>query len=145
MGSPKNFLNGAEWTGEHIVRASELWQTGLSAAKVGAILTKEFGIVRSRSSVLGALHRSRLERRGLAKSPTHPVSLHKRWNQTVAAIYRSQLPSPQRGSCVWPVGDPRKPGFRYCGHSLYPGRQDYCEHHCERAFKNWDEVKAGLG
>lgn len=44
----------------------------------------------------------------------------------------------ERGMCVWPLGDPTSPEFRYCG-SDAPGGQcgSYCTHHARMAFKGF--------
>lgn len=35
--------------------------------------------------------------------------------------------------CRWPIGDPRKPGFGFCGKAKVPGKS-YCQDHYERAY-----------
>ncbi len=39
-----------------------------------------------------------------------------------------------RNTCRWPIGDPRHPGFRYCGQKTVGGSA-YCGHHLEMAFQ----------
>ncbi len=34
--------------------------------------------------------------------------------------------------CKWPLGDPKQPGFSYCG--LYSGDRAYCPTHCAMAY-----------
>ncbi len=36
--------------------------------------------------------------------------------------------------CKWPIGDPRKPGFRFCGHAVQPGTS-YCAYHAAQAYQ----------
>lgn len=38
------------------------------------------------------------------------------------------------GMCRWPVGDPRKEGFGFCGGEKVVGHS-YCERHCRRAYR----------
>lgn len=47
----------------------------------------------------------------------------------------------QAGSktCSWPVGDPKQPGFHFCGDSAEPGRP-YCAHHCAIAYHRKSEA-----
>lgn len=35
--------------------------------------------------------------------------------------------------CRWPIGDPLRADFHYCGRTSHPGLP-YCEHHCRRAY-----------
>ena len=34
----------------------------------------------------------------------------------------------EKGCCLWPIGDPRDKGFRFCGKPAIPGSA-YCEEH----------------
>jgi len=47
----------------------------------------------------------------------------------------------QAGSktCSWPVGDPKQPGFHFCGDQAEPGRP-YCAHHCTIAYHRKSEA-----
>ena len=42
-------------------------------------------------------------------------------------------------SCSWPVGDPKQPGFHFCGDVAEPGRP-YCAHHCGIAYHRKSEA-----
>ncbi|MBI2255360.1 MAG: GcrA cell cycle regulator [Proteobacteria bacterium] len=42
-------------------------------------------------------------------------------------------------SCSWPVGDPKQPGFHFCGDAAEPGRP-YCAHHCGIAYHRKSEA-----
>lgn len=37
------------------------------------------------------------------------------------------------GGCRWPIGEPRKPGFRFCGAVDVVRGQSYCAEHCAKA------------
>lgn len=39
-----------------------------------------------------------------------------------------------RHHCRWPIGDPREPGFGYCGRGPIEGLS-YCPHHARKAFR----------
>ncbi len=39
----------------------------------------------------------------------------------------------REGTCRWPLGDPTKPEFRYCGAGGVPGLP-YCDHHAQIAY-----------
>ena len=42
-------------------------------------------------------------------------------------------------SCSWPVGDPKQPGFHFCGDAAEIGRP-YCTHHCAIAYHRKSEA-----
>jgi GcrA cell cycle regulator len=42
-------------------------------------------------------------------------------------------------SCSWPVGDPKQPGFHFCGEPAEPGRP-YCPQHCHMAYQRKSEA-----
>jgi GcrA cell cycle regulator len=42
-------------------------------------------------------------------------------------------------TCSWPVGDPKQPGFHFCGEAAEPGRS-YCAHHCNIAYHRKSEA-----
>ena len=42
-------------------------------------------------------------------------------------------------TCSWPVGDPKQPGFQFCGEPSEPGRP-YCAKHCSQAYQRKSEA-----
>jgi GcrA cell cycle regulator len=56
----------------------------------------------------------------------------------------AHIPLPQRrsllelntGMCRWPVGDPDRPGFFFCGAPCHDERP-YCSDHCARAYRGF--------
>ena len=44
-------------------------------------------------------------------------------------------------ACSWPVGDPKQPGFHFCGDEAVPGRP-YCATHCSQAYQRKSEAAA---
>lgn len=54
--------------------------------------------------------------------------------QRVEDVARVQLVDLERGQCHWPVGDPKKPGFGYCGCETGSKSMDYCAGHHARAY-----------
>jgi GcrA cell cycle regulator len=44
-------------------------------------------------------------------------------------------------SCSWPVGDPKQPGFHFCGDEALPGRP-YCAAHCAVAYQRKTDAAA---
>lgn len=45
--------------------------------------------------------------------------------------------TPAPKTCSWPVGDPAKPGFRYCGGLSLTGKP-YCREHMDRAYTRYN-------
>jgi hypothetical protein len=37
--------------------------------------------------------------------------------------------------CAWPIGDPRDPSYRTCGHPVAPPGLPYCAQHTARAYR----------
>jgi GcrA cell cycle regulator len=42
-------------------------------------------------------------------------------------------PFPERGCCLWGIGNPGEPGFRFCGSPNAPHSRNYCSRHADRA------------
>jgi GcrA cell cycle regulator len=49
---------------------------------------------------------------------------------------RRPLVDLSRGMCRWPVGDPERPGFFFCGGPCHDERP-YCTDHCARAYRGF--------
>jgi GcrA cell cycle regulator len=67
--------------------------------------------------------------------PAQPVDL--RWADEVAAIPESSRVSIldlRESMCRWPIGDPSKPDFGFCGGRAVAGLP-YCGHHCRIAYQ----------
>ena len=98
------------WTSKLVADLVRLWKEGASTAEIG----RRLGL--SKNAVVGKAHRL-----GLPQRPS-PI---KRRSATV-----TRLAGP---ACQWPIGDPRKSDFRFCGEPSAPGKP-YCEHHCAVAY-----------
>jgi GcrA cell cycle regulator len=107
------------WTQERIQMLQDLWQQGHSAS---AIAERLGGI--SRNAVIGKAHRLSL--------PSRP-----------SPIKREEKKAPQRlpagHGCMWPIGDPKTPGFHFCGEQASHGRP-YCSAHCAQAYQRREEA-----
>lgn len=129
-------------------RLAELWEAGWSATLIGA----EIG--QTRNAVIGKAYRMKLPRRRSG------VSALERMHKAAAARShgrRSQFGQPSgpgveaeerprelfastaaavvglgRAECRWPIGDPKSPGFGFCGQAAEEGRS-YCAAHRQRA------------
>ena len=98
------------WTSKLIEDLVHLWGAGSSTAEIG----RRLGI--SKNAVVGKAHRL-----GLPQRPS-PI---KRRSATV-----TKLAGP---ACQWPIGDPRKTDFHFCGEPSAHGKP-YCDHHCAVAY-----------
>lgn len=125
------------WSPERAEELRARWAAGETASAIAAKL----GDGVTRMSVLGKIHRMGLNApQGRAPQgrdrPTTPVV---RMNQTDE---RKRPPGPDpeifiearvhmRDPCRWPIGDPRKPGFHFCGARRSSG--SYCAEHAARS------------
>jgi GcrA cell cycle regulator len=146
----------ANWNDERIALLKALWAGGLSASRVAA----QLGGV-TRNGVIGKVHRLGLSRAGKSfaqpskKRPNCFAGVNARRRvakadreRVLAEKLPAEPPPPpdvkrvallelQSGMCRWPLGDPRDPGFSFCGCEVRPrrpGEEDtgplpYCAYH----------------
>ncbi len=67
---------------------------------------------------------ARAEYERISKAPELEIPLHER--KTILTL--------QSSSCRWPIGDPKEPGFHFCGKHKVTGLP-YCEWHYRRAYQ----------
>ena len=124
--------NNSVWDEKNLERLKKLWDEGLPITKIGL----ELGV--SRNSIAGKAHRLGLPKRN------SPISKsgEPRKNKSITNFETSkELPLKillrevewSRNRCCWPIGDPKLPGFSFCGTSIMPGRP-YCEEHSNLAY-----------
>ena len=124
--------NNSVWDEKNLERLKKLWDEGLPITKIGL----ELGV--SRNSIAGKAHRLGLPKRN------SPISKsgEPRKNKSISNFETSkELPLKillrevewSRNRCCWPIGDPKLPGFSFCGTSIMPGRP-YCEEHSNLAY-----------
>lgn len=143
------------WTEEKVAVLQKHWGSGKSASEIAEIIG---GM--SRNAVIGKAHRLGLagqptpakEKKAKAKQATVPAEPA----TAVDASAPADAPSrPQAATakvialqpgggatilaltermCRWPHGDPKKPGFRFCGKSATPG-VPYCTEHLKMAYQ----------
>jgi GcrA cell cycle regulator len=109
------------WTDERVDRLRKLWSQGLTASEIA----RTIGGV-SRNAVIGKAHRLAL--------PPRPSPIRRDEPHSVA-------PAPAGHSCMWPLGDPREQGFKFCGRPAAAGRP-YCAEHCAVAYHRKDDAAA---
>ena len=124
--------NNSVWDEKNLERLKKLWDEGLPITKIGL----ELGV--SRNAIAGKAHRLGLPKRN------SPISKsgEPRKNKSISDFETSkELPLKillrevewSRNRCCWPIGDPKLPGFSFCGTSIMPGRP-YCEEHSNLAY-----------
>jgi len=142
------------WTDERVELLKTLWSEGLSAAQIA---NKMGGV--TRNAVIGKVHRLGLSGRATPAKPQRgcgpsmerveeevqvkpqrqeiksvipdvesiaPVVLDSGDKTTVATIKNSM--------CKWPIGDPAKDDFHFCGQPALTGKS-YCTYHARMAFQ----------
>ncbi|MGB1026659.1 MAG: GcrA family cell cycle regulator, partial [Rhodospirillaceae bacterium] len=84
---------------------------------------KSLGV--SKNAVVGKAHRL-----GLKGRPS-PI---KRTKKEVKVDHKiKSVVDLGANSCRWPIGDPKEPGFHFCGKMAIPGKP-YCGEHCAIAY-----------
>ena len=126
------------WTDKKLSLLKILWTEGKTAVAIAQCL----GV--SKSAVLGKVFRLRLATSDQRPEPTAACSpMLRRKGPRFAAV--TQELATKRGkslleltneSCRWPIGDPAKKSFHFCGE---PGADlaqgiPYCERHRQRAY-----------
>ena len=129
--------NNSVWNEEKLNKLKSLWDKGLPITKIGL----ELGV--SRNSIAGKAHRIGLPKRN---SPISKSGDPRKNNNKADIQTDKELPLKlllrdvewSRNRCCWPLGDPKLPGFSFCGTSIIPGRP-YCEEHSKLAYTSTRE------
>ena len=142
------------WTDERVSTLKKLWLDGLSASQIA----KQLGGV-TRNAVIGKVHRLGLSGRAAPSQPARQVFKAPRPARPVAqsqpvvrrpvaaepaampVVYRSE----EVGSatvltlgahmCKWPIGDPSRDGFSFCGRRTGGDDGPYCGEHAALAYQ----------
>ncbi len=150
-----------DWTTETIARLHALWLEGHATAEIGRRMQV------SKNAVVGKAHRLGLPPRpspirrdgsdpprrpatpqvrgpGLPTLPSVPESrpapapAPRPLPAPLAAVAAPRLPASQ--PCCWPIGEPGKPGFRFCDAAAEP-RKPYCAEHAGQAYVAPNETR----
>ncbi len=129
--------NNFVWDEDKLNKLKKLWDDGLPITKIG----NELGV--SRNAIAGKAHRMGLPKRNSPISKSG--DLRKNQSQKTSET-KNHLPLKimlrdvewSRNRCCWPIGDPKLPGFAFCGTPIIPGRP-YCEEHSNLAYTNTRE------
>lgn len=118
------------WTEERIKLLKKLWMQGRSTVEIGRAL----GI--SKNAVVGKVHRLELTAR------PSPIRTDAK-NAPKTTVHREKkqisLMDLKLSSCRWPMGDPKDPGFHFCGAQSIPGKP-YCAEHTKIAYTSIKEL-----
>ncbi len=139
--------NDTTWTDAAITSLRRLWDEGHATAEIG----RRLGM--TKNAVIGKAHRLELPRRPSPipqgeRPARHPAPRPKAAPSVqvppAAAIQAAPAPPPppiaaapskRRFSqpCCWPLGEPGRPGFRFCD-AVADGGKPYCEEHRALAY-----------
>ena len=129
--------NNSVWDEKKLNKLKKLWDEGIPITKIGI----EIGV--SRNAIAGKAHRMGLPKRnspisksGDPRKNQVPSSKENTKNLPLKLMLREVEWS--RNRCCWPIGDPKLPGFSFCGTAIVPGRP-YCEEHSNLAYTNTRE------
>jgi GcrA cell cycle regulator len=119
------------WTDERTELLKKLWGSGLSCSQIA----EKFGDC-TRNAVLGKLTRlglpGRKQLRPRPIAPNNPPPPRPAPNEEPAGE-RFGLADLTAIMCHFPLGDPREPGFGFCGAHKSP-LVPYCDHHAALAY-----------
>lgn len=128
------------WTDERVALLKKLWGEGKSAAEIA----KALGGGLTRNAVIGKAHRLKLSNRVSPiqqnnKKPVASDPVEKKKIIVVPKVVRKAgggvaMVNLRDRMCRWPDGDPKEPGFSFCGCESVPGLP-YCDDHAKMAYQ----------
>tara|TARA_B100000035_G_C20716010_1_gene429094 strand:+ start:147 stop:617 length:471 start_codon:yes stop_codon:yes gene_type:complete len=140
------------WNQQKVDDLKKLWNEGVATSRIG----EQLGF--TKNAVIGKAFRLGLERRQNSRKKTsQPASfssttLYRETSAPSSSLTIKREPTRRREkfsfkksivgsgsfkSCQWPIGDPLKEGFHYCGCQNIPTKP-YCIEHYKKAY-NVDE------
>ena len=157
-----------EWTNERVDELRRLWGQGQTASRIAELLggvTRNAVIGKAhrlglrgrpspirreeghghpasrpvRAAVPAAILAEELTREPPPPAIEAPVPPPMPAAATGAAAGASKMARNSSKGCSWPVGDPKLPGFHFCGAEAVPGRP-YCAQHCTQAYQRKPEA-----
>ncbi len=141
------------WNDERVELLKKYWAEGLSASQIAS---KMGGV--TRNAVIGKVHRLGLSGRATPAKPQRGCDLEFETEEAPAAgfqrteieplIVEPEFTAPaaiisgdlatvatlKTNMCKWPIGDPAKDDFHFCGQSAPTGKP-YCGYHSQLAFQ----------
>ena len=130
--------NNSVWDEKQLGKLKKLWDEGLPITKIGL----ELGV--SRNAIAGKAHRLGLPKRNSPISKSGEPRKNKdisnpETNRELPLKILLREVEWSRNRCCWPIGDPKLPGFSFCGTSIMPGRP-YCEEHSNLAYTSTKKI-----
>lgn len=125
------------WTKEELQRLKKLYEMGKAVSKIAEELGKPRSTVAYRlRKDFGYQPASKPKKPKTSESELQtPVKQRPRQSLT------ERIAAPTVAACQWPFGDPRLPGFHFCGASAKPNKP-YCDKHCARAYNRVSAAEA---
>jgi GcrA cell cycle regulator len=140
------------WNDERVEQLKKLWAEGLSASQIAS---KMGGV--TRNAVIGKVHRLGLSGRAAPAKPQRGRSFDHQMDDEFETLRREPMkpfiPEPEftaplvlesgdkttvstlKGNmCKWPIGDPARDDFHFCGQHA-PAGKSYCAYHAHLAFQ----------
>ncbi len=141
------------WNDERVELLKKFWAEGLSASQIAS---KMGGV--TRNAVIGKVHRLGLSGRATPAKPQRGCDSEYHVEEQASASYDRAEIEPlidepefvapailssgdmatvatlKGNMCKWPIGDPAKDDFHFCGQSAPTGKP-YCAYHAQMAFQ----------
>jgi GcrA cell cycle regulator len=140
------------WNDERVEQLKKFWAEGLSASQIA----QKMGGV-TRNAVIGKVHRLGLSGRAAPAKPQRGRAFDSGGVDITALRHEPALkpiiPEPEfvapivldtgdrttvstlkNNMCKWPIGDPARDDFHFCGQSTSSGKS-YCAYHAHLAFQ----------
>jgi len=140
-------VTGRTWTAERLAQLKSCFAAGLSCSQIA----DEIGV--SRNAVIGKLNRLQLVRRKRAPAPPRrrkPALRLVTQHEILSALRAAPAPVPEEvlvpdecrcslvelseGKCRWPISDPGRRDFGFCGGKAVSGLP-YCAAHARIAYQ----------
>lgn len=140
------------WNDDRVEQLKKLWSEGLSASQIAS---KMGGV--TRNAVIGKVHRLGLSGRAAPAKPQRGrhygdeievIEPFKREQSQKLVVPEPEFLAPMvldtgdlatvatlnRNMCKWPIGDPTREDFHFCGQGT-PAGKSYCAYHAQLAFQ----------
>ena len=140
------------WNQQKVDDLKKLWNEGVATSRIGeqlgftknAVIGKAFRLglerrqnSRKKASQTASYSSATLYRETITPSSSIPIKKESTRRREKFSFKKSIVGTGSFKSCQWPIGDPLKEGFHYCGCENIPTKP-YCIEHYKKAY-NVDE------
>ena len=140
------------WNQQKVDDLKKLWNEGVATSRIGeqlgftknAVIGKAFRLglerrqnSRKKASQSASYSSTTLYRETITPSSSIPIKKESTRRREKFSFKKSIVGTGSFKSCQWPIGDPLKEGFHYCGCENIPTKP-YCIEHYKKAY-NVDE------